>query len=1078
MTETANMDGIEKFGRYEDLRFLGQGGMARVYRAFDPLLGRHVALKFIRGEDPELASRLMAEARVQAKLHHRHICQVYEVGAVDGKPYIAMQYIDGRSLSDLRDELTLEEKVRLMQEVAEAAHVAHRAGLIHRDLKPANILVEKNEERWVPYVLDFGLARDVTGSALEKFQTATGVIVGSPWYMSPEQARGETRLLDRRCDVYSLGVTLYELLSGRLPFEGKTAMEILLQVLNGEPLPLNRVMPGISPDLSTIVMKCLEKEPAQRYDSARSLSEDLTRFLDGDPILARPTRLTFRLIRKIRKNRTAAVIVSALLLLAFVLGGTLIWVQWRARMQARYAADFMQDVRYVESLLRGVSMAPLHDVRPEEMQARNRLRQVAERMNEAGASAYGPGNDALGEGYLILKDYDLARQYLDKAWNSGYHQPSTAYALGQVLGFEYQRQLGTLDRYTNKEMRDAHRKEITAEFRDRAVEYLKRARGSVESPDYVEGLIALYEERYPEALQKAAAANSSAGWLYDAKKLEGDVHLAVGRKQSEEGKYEEAKKALERSGDAFALAKDLGRSAYQVYVGDCQRLVAVMQIDSRLGNSPEHAFREAVRVCDQAIRINPDRSEAYVARSNAALALGVYHLYTTGEDPRPYFRDSIALAAEAGKRSLLESEPFTISCAAFQRLGEYQIKHGEDPRPAFANAQAQCSRALSRVPTDVPTINAIGAVFIVEADYETENGMDPRTTLQNAAEQYKKAQRINPSFSAPYSNLGSVYYRMALYEMNIGGDPEPYFRESLQQFKRALQLNPKYANACINMGNAFVKWGDFHMDQGSNPEAEYREGADAYSRAMQINPSDFSAYSNKAAAKARYAIYLHRAGRNPEEVLKSSIADAKKSLDLNSEYDSALLNLGESYRQLALLHISDPTSESMLEQARSALHKALSIDLNYDTYQALGSIEIASARWSLQRKRSPEAALDRGKAALQASLKMNSREPETFRILAEEELLRAGWIQSRGLPAEASLRAGLKASEDCLTLMRFYPQAMAVKGSLLLLRAKEVTDPGVAVQARESLQESLRRNPLLRTEYDSYYREAGLIQQK
>ena len=166
-------------------------------------------------------------------MQHENVCRVYEVGEVDGKQYIAMQLIEGKTLSAAAKELSLEAKVRVIKQIADALHVAHKEGLIHRDIKPSNIMLERNEEKeWKPYVLDFGLARDQDAPGL----TRTGMAVGTPYYMAPEQVSSNSDQLDRRTDVYGLGATLYELLSGMPPYQGKSGAEILLQILKDDPV--------------------------------------------------------------------------------------------------------------------------------------------------------------------------------------------------------------------------------------------------------------------------------------------------------------------------------------------------------------------------------------------------------------------------------------------------------------------------------------------------------------------------------------------------------------------------------------------------------------------------------------------------------------------------------------------------------------------------------------------------------------------------------------------------------------------------------------------------------------------------
>jgi serine/threonine-protein kinase len=191
--------------------------------------------------------------------------------------------------------------------VARAVHAAHSEGLIHRDLKPGNILVETGEDgRPEPFVVDFGIAREAAVAG----QTVTGQMIGTPGYMSPEQARGETTRLDRRSDVFSLGAVLYQVLTGRSPFEGDSAVDSLVRVLESDPVPPRRLVPGLPRDLATIVLRCLEKDPDRRYGSARELAEDLDAFLDGRPIAARPPGLLRRIARPVRRHPETPSIMS------------------------------------------------------------------------------------------------------------------------------------------------------------------------------------------------------------------------------------------------------------------------------------------------------------------------------------------------------------------------------------------------------------------------------------------------------------------------------------------------------------------------------------------------------------------------------------------------------------------------------------------------------------------------------------------------------------------------------------------------------------------------------------------------
>jgi predicted Ser/Thr protein kinase len=396
--------------RYQDIHFLGEGGMGSVFRAHDPRLGRAVALKLLKHDDPELWSRFLQEARAQARIQHEHVCRVYDAGEASGEPFIAMQLIDGEPLGRASDAMSLEQKVVVMRQVAAAVHEAHRLGVIHRDIKPGNILVERGEDgSFKPYVMDFGLAREVAGEG----QTVTGAVLGTPAYMAPEQARGDNRSLDRRSDVYSLGATLYELLAGRPPFEGEHAWKVLIKVAHEEAPALSRVQKDIPKELETITMKCLEREPGRRYESAKAFGDDLQRFLDGEPILARRAALSYVLWKRVRKNRLAASLVATAAGLVVLLFG--VWMKGRrdAVEQSRLGQELGKDVTEVELFLRSAYTIPLHDVERERNMVRARLAGIEQRMALAGETGKGPGNYALGRGHLALDEPGRALDHLE-----------------------------------------------------------------------------------------------------------------------------------------------------------------------------------------------------------------------------------------------------------------------------------------------------------------------------------------------------------------------------------------------------------------------------------------------------------------------------------------------------------------------------------------------------------------------------------------------------------------------------------------------------------------------------------------
>lgn len=273
-------------GRFELLEEIGRGGMGVVYKARQLDLQRIVAVKMILSNQlatSEEVRRFQTEARAAAGLRHRNIVAIHEIGERDGRHYFVMDFVSGESLGTRlsRGPLSPDEASRLLVSIALAVHHLHTQGVIHRDIKPSNILLDQTGE---PFVTDFGLAKifDTDGG-----QTRSGAIVGTPSYMSPEQAAGRNSLISPRSDVYSLGAMFYEMLTGRPPFREETVLETLVQVLEGEPtLPsrLNRVIPR---DLELICLRCLDKDALKRYPSAAELAADLERFLHGEAVAAR-----------------------------------------------------------------------------------------------------------------------------------------------------------------------------------------------------------------------------------------------------------------------------------------------------------------------------------------------------------------------------------------------------------------------------------------------------------------------------------------------------------------------------------------------------------------------------------------------------------------------------------------------------------------------------------------------------------------------------------------------------------------------------------------------------------------------
>jgi serine/threonine-protein kinase len=340
---------------YEVQELLGRGGMGVVYKARHLRLQRPVAVKMLLAgayAKPQELERFLREAETVAGLRHPNIVQVHEAGDVDGRPYFTMEFVEGGSLAQklVGTPQPARQAAALVARVAEAVEVAHRGGIVHRDLKPANILITADG---TPKISDFGLARRLENGAR---LTQSGVPLGTPSYMAPEQAQGRTHAIGPAVDVYALGAILYELLTGRTPFQGETPAETVLQVIQQEPVPPARLNGKVPRDLETICLKCLHKESERRYASAAALADDLSRFLEGRPIQARPLGWGAQVGRWVRRRPAVAALLGATVLFTIALIGGALWlaVQQAHRQQAaeadlREVANLQQQAHWTEA---------------------------------------------------------------------------------------------------------------------------------------------------------------------------------------------------------------------------------------------------------------------------------------------------------------------------------------------------------------------------------------------------------------------------------------------------------------------------------------------------------------------------------------------------------------------------------------------------------------------------------------------------------------------------------------------------------------------------------------------------------
>ena len=966
---------VEGWARYKFESYLGGGGMGQVYKAFDPNLQRHVALKFILGDNPTLIQRFNQEARAQAQVDHERVCKVYEVGEVEGKPYIAMQYIDGEPLDKAAAGMTLEQKLLLLKEAARGLHAAHRNGLIHRDVKPANILVERSDTgNWKPYVMDFGLARAADSAGM----TVTGAVLGTPHYMPPEQARGQLDRVDRRSDVYGLGASLYELLAGQPPFPGDTPTAVLMKVLDDVPEALNRPGSHVPIDVDAIVMKCLRKDPQERYSSARALAEDIQRYLDGEPVEARPTGMLYRLRMKAVKNKVGVTIGAVAMVLLMATVGWGAWTRWTATKRARLAQGFGQQVERIEALARYSHTVPLHDIRQDRERIGERMNQIESSMSAAGSVAEGPGRYALGRGFMALDSPGQARTHLQSAWESGYREPEVAYALGKVLGQFYTAALLDANGISDPEQREARKEQIVARYREPALAYLKQSGGGeAESPEFVQALVAFYEESYDQALDMARNAFQGRSWLYEANMLIGDIYLNRANESWHRGEYDLALEDFGRAEIAYRDTVEIGESDPAAYTSLCKlgwsRML--MELNARGDDVAPH-YDQGMAACGSALQADPLHVDALVRKIALHNRMGEY-LRNKGQDPMP----DLTLAVETAGRTL-EVQPENSLAnsylgAAYCEIARFEMDRGEDPTSSLEQAVKSYERSLELDPDEFGSLNDLGLVWKTRANHEMNRGQDATGSLEKAVAAYRRSLEIRPAQVAALNNLGVAYFKLA----DTAEDPADYHRQAIEAFEAALAINPNQMVVFYQMGRVLAKQADYRRAQGEDPLGSLKAAGDAYRQAIVINPeSAYRAHFYNGLAQTYHKAAEYRVEKSQDPVVDFSMAIQayRESLAANPKLVFAHDNLGALYLVQARHRIDsglDPLE--MLGQAEAACLRALEIKPDY--FYALLDLALIyreRAQYMFQAGDDPCASLQQKLAICRRALEVNPGSPE------------------------------------------------------------------------------------------------------
>ncbi len=1024
--------------KYEFQSLLGRGGMGAVYKARDRQLGRIVALKFIRGDSPSLVQRFVQEAHAQARLDHPNICRVYEVGQVDGKPYIAMEFVEGQSLSEARHRLSLHDKVQLIRDAALALHEAHRIGIIHRDIKSANIMVEKRKDGgWRAVVMDFGLARDESES---RDLTQTGAVIGTPAYMPPEQARGNGRHLDRRADVYSLGATLYELLTGRPPFSGPEAVDLILAVLHDDPKSVRSIAPSVPVDLETIVLKCLAKEPGQRYDSMRALADDLQCYIDGEPIHGKRSSLGYRLRRYVRRHRGLVVLGVIAAVVTLTLGGLGIRTELRARRRAQLAQQLGQDIRDMELFMRLGYALPIHDIRREQAVVRAKMDGLSARLRTANGDSAAALHYGLGRGHLVLREYSDAQRELQAALQAGYQSPELRTALGLALGERYRQELEQAKRFGNKKWIAQRDRELTAEFLNPALYYLRDTPQGVENPSYVQGLLAYYQKQYESAVTLAKRAQAETPWLADPWVLEGDVYQAQGRLLLAEGKYREARELLVRASARHQSAAAISRSDGSVYEAEANDWIRVMDADAKTGAPVLDAWKAASGAANQIMITNPQQATGAVLKA-----------WTNW------------------------------------RFGNTKLARGEDAKEALETSLKSAQMALELNPKDWQPNYFYSLVLSTLADLPGTLEKDQIALKNQSITALRRTIEIFPNSIWAWHDLGNQLQSQLEEKILHGEFDEKLFSEAEACFTKAGQIESNYFPAPMGLLSLYSDKVLFQYHHGQSIDKEFELAISAEKNASSINKSEYFVYA------LGFTVLMYKA-----ELISWS-AEVPASLMTQLSQKLATLQAAEAaasvddvfYPFLCVLRASNelqagrdpkPAIEEGLQAIAQSRKKAPKLVTLFTAEAALHLLAGRSAGLVAQA----EEHWLRAVTAAQKAVELGPQDADAHGRLCESLRYAAtGRVRRPRLPAAQAVEThqwidrGLK---ECAAALAIHPTlalAYANRGALLTLQAEQepnsTTRQVIAGSAREPLEKALTINQWRRREWGPLLTAANAI---
>lgn len=1053
-----------RVGRYELRRELGRGGMGAVYLAWDSDLKREVALKLLvveGGVTPEQIQRFQREAEAAARLGHEHIVATFDVGRADDLHFLTMEVVSGGSVAErLQRERRLAplEALRIIGEAARGLQHAHTHGIVHRDVKPENLLLD---EAGRVKVADFGLARIVGANSRDRL-TRTGAVMGTPAHMAPEQAEGDADAIGPRTDIYSLGSILFELVTGQAPFVGGTPMEVLFRkVARDAPSP-RQLLPDLAPDIETIILKAMDRDPQRRYASAGDLAEDIARYRGGQVILARPVSGFYRAWKWTTRNRLAAGALSAAGLCLLLLAG---WM-WRAAVQqeraAQHAAAAQRQIEQERARADEARQAMLEQLRTVSTVSLDAVLTL----RREGIVRTAPGFAA----HLSLA-FDTATR-TDPGWAEPYYhlgrlrrallQWSDALALQNqaierdpaLLPARYERavlrarecalRLAELrERWTRQESRrlaelgsgasatsaerlplpgndvliaaDARTQSLHA---DLAADLAAMERGPAEAiptgwRDAARGLAKVYSAARPEELQDGIRLLEQA---LAADPLLEECYEGLAQAQAALGKRAAAVAILDR-----ALEQDRGYLPHWLSRGHLR--LAMAQEDLRAGRNAAEAWRMAAADFTQAIELAPEVAQAWWSRGIAWADLGA-DAQSRGQDPTESYELAEADLARAVTLAPDSPEAWMRRGMVAGNHAQSRLQRGEDVDAWYDRGEEAYARALRLVPDWTEALLGRGSLRLNHGNACRARGADPEPEYAGAEADFARVLALEPDQVDARCHRALVLNNRGLCARGRGEDPSRWYQAALADLAVAARQSPQLPAVWLRRGMIHAGCALFEESRGGDAEAQYLAAEADFTRALTLQPALIDALVRRGELLANRGITTRSHGGDPTPCFQRAEADYDAALALSPGAADLRVRRGMLHMSIGLAAEAggqDP-SESY-RRAQADLDRAL--DANPRAAEAWlrrGNLHLNWGAWLDASGGDPAEQYALGIADLDVSLRLNALSAEAWRMRADLQVNAAVRQTRRGEDPEARYQA---AADDYAKALSLNPGSAA-----------------------------------------------------